>query len=454
MEALEIVEPFEELKDAAIGAHINTFPDPDGIVRQALLTFNYQGKEIKSFSWEIYREYLKAQHSSEISLPPIDDWNRFYIDFVGEPGDFEHLSYYQVLNGEIPSQYFEEKIVLIGPYAPGLEDYYFTPLDHQTPMYGVEVHANILQNFLYGKYKRSVPDVINILMVLAFGMGVYGGFKKFTASRVFIILLITLSSYIYLAQGLYQQGWRVFLFYPILAGLVLYFLMLGYSYLEEILERKRVTNVFGRYVAPQVVNQILSAGEEGLRLGGARREISVLFVDIRGFTPLAEKAQPEEVVAILNEYLDLCAQAIFKYEGTLDKFIGDAAMAIFNAPLDVKDHAFRAVQAAWAIKEGSKDLEDKLLAQYGRSISFGIGINTGYAVVGNIGSETRMDYTAIGDTVNIGARLESNAKPGQILLSQATYDLVKEKVMVTELGKIKVKGKEQGIFAYQLEGLR
>jgi adenylate cyclase len=229
--------------------------------------------------------------------------------------------------------------------------------------------------------------------------------------------------------------------------------MLAYKYLDELLERRRVTSIFGRYVAPQVVTELLKGGEESQQLGGTRKEITVLFVDIRGFTPMSEKAQPEEVVAILNDYLDLCARSIFKYGGTLDKFIGDATMAIFNAPMNLEDHALKAVQTAWAMKEGAESLRISLEERFGHSVQFGIGINTGYAIVGNIGSKSRMDYTAIGDTVNTSARLESNAKAGQILLSQATYELVKDKIKASYLGEISVKGKTQGIQVYQLEGV-
>jgi adenylate cyclase len=243
------------------------------------------------------------------------------------------------------------------------------------------------------------------------------------------------------------------LFYPAAALILTYLVMLAYRYLEEQFERRRITGIFGRYVAPQVVDQILKEGEEGLKLGGTRKEISVLFVDIRGFTPLSEKVEPEEVVGILNSYLNLTAKSIFDNEGTLDKFIGDATMAIFNAPLDLADHEFKAVKAAWAMKQGAAALQKELEEKYGKGVSFGIGVNTGYAVVGNIGATFRMDFTAIGDTVNTAARLESNAKPDQILLSSSIYEKVKDRVEATYLGEIKVKGKEQGVPVYQLDAI-
>ncbi|MNW43336.1 Adenylate cyclase 1 [compost metagenome] len=178
-----------------------------------------------------------------------------------------------------------------------------------------------------------------------------------------------------------------------------------------------------------------------------------MFVDIRGFTSLSESSEPEEIVSVVNEYLDLAARCIFRYEGTLDKFIGDAAMAIFNAPLEQEDHAFKAVQAALAIQKGAAELESKWKARLNREISFGIGIHTGPAVFGNIGSRKRMDYTAIGDTVNTAARLESRAKPGRILLSEAVYVQIEGRVAVSRSGFYQLKGKEQEIVAYEVEGL-
>ena len=453
MDARMVSFPIPELAEAATLAHINTFPEPDGIVRRALTNYDYEGSNFRSFSYMLYRKYCEYEgiEPLELSEIPLDRWNRYYVDFTGEPGTFEHLPYLWVLNGDIPPEYFEGKIVMIGPYAAGIEDYYFTPLDYQTPMYGVEVHANILQTFLDEKFKQEVPFGVNVLILLVLGAFSYYIFHKLSPIITAFVLAVISVVYLFAARQIFLQGKIIALIYPLVLIALIYLVLLAYRYIEEMLERRRVTDVFGRYVAPQVVDQILNTGEEGLKLGGSRREISVLFVDIRGFTPMSEKAEPEEVVEILNLYLNLTAQSIFKFDGTLDKFIGDATMAIFNAPLDVPDHAFKAAQAAEAMRDGSVPLEKELERRFGRTVHFGIGVNTGYAVVGNIGAEVRMDYTAIGDTVNTAARLESNAKPGQILLSQATYERIKDRVEVTPLGTIKVKGKEEGIEIFQLE---
>jgi adenylate cyclase len=169
---------------------------------------------------------------------------------------------------------------------------------------------------------------------------------------------------------------------------------------------------------------------------------------------MSEGLEPEEVVEILNEYLDLTTKAIFKNRGTLDKFIGDATMAVFNAPFDLDDYVFRAVSAAVDIAGGSEALEKKLMERFGKTVSFGIGVNCGDAIVGNIGCEHRMDYTAIGDTVNTAARLESNAKRGQILISKEVYDVVKDRVNAQEIGVIPLKGKSKDVFVYQLNEIK
>ncbi|KJS85815.1 MAG: hypothetical protein JM58_07730 [Peptococcaceae bacterium BICA1-8] len=453
--AKNIVLPFDEIKEFVHQGHINTFPDPDGVVRRSLLFFEYNGEKVHSFSWEIFTrcdfEGITDQKASKV---PLDDWNRFYIDFNGEPGDYDVLSYIDVFNEKIPFEYFENKIILIGSFSPGIDDYYFTPLDYQAPMYGIEVHANIIQNLLQNNFKEESNLIIDLLILIFAACLILFFSNRYSPAKALLAICLLLLGYIFLAVIFYQKGIILPLIYPIALTLTIYFALLIYKYLEELLERKRVTDAFSRYVAPQVVHEILATGKNGIELGGLRKEVTILFIDIRGFTHLSENAEPEEIVAILNEFFDLCANVIFKYEGTLDKFIGDGVMAVFNAPLSIESHALKAVQAAWAIKQGAKDLEERIIKKFGKLIAFGIGINTGPAIIGNIGAKFRMDYTAIGDTVNTAARLENTAKPGQILLGSSTYLFVKENVDVTYLGEISVKGKSKSISAYELNNIK
>ena len=180
----------------------------------------------------------------------------------------------------------------------------------------------------------------------------------------------------------------------------------------------------------------------------------MLFVDIRGFTTMSESLEPEQVVDILNEYLELTSRSIFNNQGTLDKFIGDATMAVFNAPVDLDDYVFKAVCAAYDMRKGAEVLEKKLTEQFGNSVQFGIGVNCGPAIVGNIGSVKRMDYTAIGDTVNTAARLESNAKRGEILISEAVYERIKDRIEAEPVGELSLKGKATKILTYRLVDIK
>ena len=216
-------------------------------------------------------------------------------------------------------------------------------------------------------------------------------------------------------------------------------------------ERWIIRSLFQRYVCPAVVERLVD-GQEDLALGGKRQEVSILFADIRGFTTFSEMLEPEQLVEVLNKYLALAVEAIMAQEGTLDKFMGDAVMAIFNAPLLQPDCTLRAARAALAMQQAIAGYNHQ--AQTHQLLSFGIGIHAGQAVVGNIGTSQQMNYTAIGDTVNLAKRLQENAAGGQILLSQAAYDDVKDAVIVNNLGPLSVKGRAAAENVYELTGLR
>ena len=217
-------------------------------------------------------------------------------------------------------------------------------------------------------------------------------------------------------------------------------------------EKEMIKQAFTRYVAREVVDEILKDPEQ-IALTGERREVSVLFCDIRGFTPVSERLSPEQVVAMLNEFYTLMIDVVFKYEGTLDKFLGDAVMAVFGAPIPHEDHAMRAIRTAWAMQAGIRELSERRVQEGKEPIAVGIGVSAGEAVAGTIGTENRMEYTVIGDRVNLAARLEANAVPGQILISQWTYEKVEKLVNARSLGYFKVKGKEEEVEVYEVLGL-
>jgi adenylate cyclase len=217
-------------------------------------------------------------------------------------------------------------------------------------------------------------------------------------------------------------------------------------------EKEMIKRAFTRYVAREVVEEILK-DPENLVLSGERRQVTVLFCDVRGFTPLSERLSPEEVVLLLNDFYTLMIETTFKYDGTLDKFLGDAVMAVFGAPMAHPDHSARAIRTALAMQEGITGLNERRVRDGKEAIAVGIGVSAGEAVAGTVGTEDRMEYTVIGDSVNLAARLESNAKPGQILISHPTYERVRDLVDARPLGRIRVKGKEEEVEVYEVLGL-
>ena len=249
-------------------------------------------------------------------------------------------------------------------------------------------------------------------------------------------------------MGMYQAGWVLHVLWIPIGTTVLFAGSLAVNYIQAAAERRQVTNTFKRYVAPEIVNELLKEGTEALELGGKLTTIAVLFVDVRGFTTMSEMLSPPQVVEILNRYLTLIADCILKNGGTLDKFVGDAAMAFWGAPLPQEDYVMLACRAAMDMVKGSEALSQELLAQYGRTVSFGVGVHVGPAVVGNIGSPKRMDYTAIGDTVNTSARLGAY---GAALYAIQT-DALEGRVRTVSLGDtIKLKGKKDGFEILTLE---
>ncbi|WP_208976139.1 CHASE2 domain-containing protein [Natronincola peptidivorans] len=456
LQAKELTRAFPALALVTDSGHINTLLDSDGILRHTLLQIGYNDQEIPSFAWQIYASYMAHLGKEPIAIQdiPTDPWKQTYIKFAGEPFSMERVSFHLVMNGAIPAEYFRDKIVLIGPFAPGIvDDYYFTSIAPPVPMYGIEVHANVIQQLIEKRFIQDLPLTLELLILIALGALCYWLFYRFRPGVSALIFLVLSCLYWFIAVKISHQGYAFSLIYPVGLMGTQYIAALGHQFISEQLEKNRITSYFGKYVAPQVVSKIIDEGEDALKPGGVLREITVFFVDIRGFTSLSEAAPPDEVVAILNEYLTLCAQSIFDYGGTLDKFIGDATMALFNAPLDLENHQLKAVQTAWAMSQGAEKLQIKLEEKYGKSVQFGIGIHCGPAIVGNIGAAWRMDYTAIGDTVNIASRIENQTKPGEILISHDVYEHVKNHIEAVDMGIHQLKGKKQGVHVFRVESV-
>ena len=447
---IDMVEtPFGQLTGTVRTGFANAVQDSeDNSVRYALL----ERDGYQSFAAAIVRAAIESDEGTvdPVSTMPVDANNGIIIDYTGDVDSYEILSMIDVLEGKIPAEIFSNSIVLIGVHAAGMGDSYAVPVQKGAQMYGVEIHANIIQCLLEQRCLVNISTFWNAVFyaVLAFIFALLATRMKIWMNA-FGAALITAAQY-FLCLRLDEKGLVInIIVLPISLLVILVWSIVG-KYASEVLHRRKIMYAFRKYVAPHVVDEISKNQNYQLKLGGEKRHIAVLFVDIRGFTPLSEALEPEQVVEILNEYLSLVTDAIFKNGGTLDKFIGDAAMAIFNAPFDSEDYIYKAVCAAKDIAAGSDRIASKFMERFGKKVSYGIGVNCGYAVVGNIGSEFRMDYTAIGDTVNTAARLEANAKAGQILISEFVYDNLRERIEVTEIGEIPLKGKSKGVMVYEV----
>jgi adenylate cyclase len=431
---------------------VNVSQDEDGVVRRIIPTYINENtnETYTGFSYEIYKTYCRNKGITPVE-PKTDSNNAMWIYYAGKPGDYEVISLVDLLNGKVDARVFTDCIVLVGAYTNGLQDQFSVP-NSGIEMFGVEINANIIQGYLDGAFPTPANRVIIsviiglivfVLFLIFSKLGLKWGTPLLILAEVATviagILLFTKADII--LPGVYLL---LFIFLDFLFALII-------KYFSEAIAKRKIASAFRKYVAPQVVDGIMKSGQYKIALGGENRDIAVLFVDIRGFTPLSESLEPEQVVEILNEYLNLTTNSIFKNGGTLDKFIGDATMAVFNAPFDLDDYELRALRTAKDIVAGAKALEKSCMERFGRKVTFGVGVNCGEAVVGNIGCDFRMDYTAIGDTVNTAARLESNAKPGQVLISETIYERVKDKgVKVEPIGEIPLKGKSKGVFVYQL----
>lgn len=450
MSVLSWEEPFQALREVTTQGHINSMYDTDGVVRHQLYQISGpDGRVIPSFARAVAEKY-----ASRLQEPYTDKNGFWYLTYTGMPGDYyESISIADLLDGSVQPDYFAGKIVLIGPYAQGMQDSYITAIDHARPMYGVEIQANAIQALLSGRFRKEVPaaaQAVFLLAVLVICMRVFLKLAPWkgavTAAGVCAVWFV----FCRMASGyLFHVLW-------IPAGVLLLFAAaLILKYVTVAVETKKVTDTFKRYVAPEVVTELLKEGTDALGLGGRVAEITVLFVDIRNFTSLSEALPPDQVVSVLNRYLSLVSSCILKNKGTLDKYIGDAAMAFWGAPLAQKDAAMSAVKAAVAMQEGAKRLSDETSEMCGRPLSFGIGIHCGEAVVGNIGSTKRMDYTAIGDTVNTAARLEEIAPGGRIYLSESVASALTGRIEVREAASAgRLKGKDKAVKVYELERIR
>ncbi len=453
---LSYEEPYTQLREVTTQGHINAMYDQDGVLRHSILQIDLpDGRTIPSFAYAIYQKYAAANGlPAELSIPT-DELYRFYVDYSALPGGFyDGISVSDLLSGDFPAEQLAGAIVLIGPYAAGLSDYVTTAIDHASLMYGVEYQANVINQMLRQDFKAEVSDLLQAGLLFVLSAVCLWFFLSFKLRYALPVWLLVSAGSVLLCRGLYSAGMVLHPVWLCLTVTVFFVGAVGFNYVQAALEKRKISATFKRYVAPEIVGELLREGTDALGLGGKLCDIAVLFVDIRGFTTMSEILTPQEVVSILNRYLSLTTDCIMKNHGTLDKFVGDCTMAIWNAPIEQEDYVMNACKAAVDMVEGSKALSQELLEKFGRTVSFGIGVHCGSAVVGNIGAEMRMDFTAIGDTVNTSARLEANAPAGKIYISREVVDRLGDRIKTTSLGDgIKLKGKSQQFEIFLLDGI-
>ncbi len=450
--------------------YFNATPDKDGPVRRIRMVNTYGGRFYPALSLIAAARYLDADiqvFNSEIfpgsrlggievgeRYIPTDDHGRLLVNYYSTLRDyFPAHSVADFIDGTLSPEVYKDKIVLFGMTAMGVkEDLRATPLDSNIP--GVFIHASAIQSILDGRFLQRfygialIEAFLYLLLAVALGLAlprlpIWGGV---IATVVFAVGLYFIDTWFVFSQGIWIMN-----VLPVLQVTVTFIGVAVYGYLTEGKEKRKIRKAFQFYLTKSVVDVMLKEPDK-LKLGGERKTCTVLFSDIRGFTTISERLQPEELVNLLNSYLTPMTNLVFKYDGTLDKYMGDAIMAIFGAPVGYPDHATRACYAALEMMAELKILQagwrDKGLPE----IDIGIGLNTGAMAVGNMGSEIRFDYTVMGDNVNLGSRLEGiNKEYGtNIIVSEFTYEAAKNDVVVREMDAVRVKGKREPVRIFEL----
>lgn len=446
-------------------AHINMVPDDDGTLRWEMLAIAYQGDYYAPIGLQAARLYrglksedLALDYQGRVALGdtsiPTDEHGRMLINYRGPTGTFPTYSIADILDRTMPAGTFKDKIVLIGATAMGIFDLRVTPFSNNMP--GIEKHASVVDNVLHRDFLYHTEFSVPVLIVL-FAMALGFAIPRLGAKAGAALFLVLFAGYLGFVYYLFvSKGIWFNLVYPASALFFGYTSQTAYRFFMEERRARDIRKMFSSYVSKRIVDELIRDPSK-TKLGGDRKEITVLFSDIRGFTSFSEKHEPEEVVSLLNEYLGAMTEIVFEHEGTLDKFVGDAIMALWGAPIGQPDHAERAVRCAVAMIVKLKQLQAKWASEGRYVIDIGIGINTGDMVVGNMGAEgKKMDYTVIGDNVNLGARLEGLTRKynNHIIISEYTYAKVKNIVEAKELDSVTVKGKENPVVVYDLVGMK
>ena len=445
--------------------YFKAFPDPDGVIRWSPLVIKFQDNFYYSLPIALLMQYLDypmiVLNLAEFGVDgvmlgdlriPTDEIGRLLINYLGPAKTFPHYSISDIIAGRLSPELIKGKIVIVGATATGIYDLRVTPF---SPVYpGVELHATVVENILQGNFleQSAWTTFIDICGIIVFGMIIGIAIPRLKALQGILLVMVLLGGFV-AGNTLIFAKYNTWLnmVYPVLTMMTIYLVITVYRYFTEEREKKKIRGAFQYYLTASVINELLKDPTK-LKLGGDKKDLTVMFSDIRGFTTISEKLTPEELVHLLNEYLTAMTDIVFKYEGLLDKYIGDAIMAVFGAPVDQPDHALRSCRTALEMMATLKGLQQKWAAEGRPFVDIGVGINSGDMVVGNMGSNMRFDYTVMGDNVNLSSRLEGiNKEYGtHIVISEFTYEVVKEEVFCRELDAVRVKGKKLPVKIYEL----
>ncbi len=443
------------LENSLSCAFFNIKPDADGIYRHYPTVYIFEGMLFPSLALQLVRFYLDKEIYLEIDELGVKkltigdiNLNKNYIR-LNFYKDIKSVSAVEVIEGKIDPSFFKNKIVIIGITEMGVYDIRPTPVDPLMP--GVFLHYIAVSNIINGDFLRD-SDIYDISFTVALlGLIFFvGNIKKLKYRMTVYSAVLSIPFIIPSFLFIFENIW-VMTVYPFVFSFIYIISLEIYQFFKIDLQTRELKRAFSKYLSPDVVEQIVK-NPENLGLGGKEEEITVLFADIRDFTLITEKLDPHQVAKLLNIYFDSMTKIILENKGLLDKYIGDAIMAVFNVPLTVPDHPDKACKTALEMIKDLKNVNKILKKQKLPPLKIGIGINTGNAVVGNLGSSLRFEYTAIGDTVNLASRLEGlNRIYGtSIIVSQFTVEKVKTDFLFRKLDRVKVKGKEKPVLIYQL----
>ncbi|MDO8932858.1 MAG: adenylate/guanylate cyclase domain-containing protein [Rhodocyclaceae bacterium] len=463
---------------AASGGHFNPLIDFDGVARRVPLLVEYKGAYYEALSLAMTRallgfpklapgypegagksysgmEWLEMTTARGTLSIPVDENVATLIPYRGPQGSFRYISAADVLADRVKPEELKGKIVLVGTTAPGLMDLRSTPVD--SAYAGVEIHANLIAGFLDGTVKHKPPYVLGADVLLTLLIGGVMVFllpllSPFRASIVTALVLV-------FALAVNLVFWNsAHMLLPLAGSLllivVLYAMNMSWGYFVESRSKRQFTELFGQYVPPELVDE-MARNPENYSMEGRKAELTVMFSDVRGFTTISEGLQPDQLATLMNLYLGAMTDVIRGHRGTLDKYIGDAIMAFWGAPVEDAEHAKRAVVTALDMQAALVDLNKDLAAKGWPELKIGVGVNTGTMTVGDMGSPVRKAYTVMGDAVNLGSRLEGITKQYGvgIIVGEGTRDLVRKDFVFRELDLVKVKGKDKPVAIFEPLGI-